>query len=677
MGTARRVLAAAPDQVALAALALTLPVAVTVTFGWFVPWLVAASVLVVGLLLWRIRLTPPKDGAGGEGVVGAATVALLGSLVWIVVQLRYSGEHIAVDRDPAVYALSGLWLTEHPSVTVPMTEAAAASEGIPGARTVGLGFGRSADPLLPEANHTVPGVVAVAGWFGGTQAVLSANVVVAGAALLALYGAGRRVLGPWWALLPPGVLALAMPMAAFSRSTYSEPLSLLLISGAAAALAAALGGPAGRLPRGPLLLAGLFFGAVGLVRIDGGLVLAGAVLALGVAYALVGTDRSDGFTGLAVLAGPGVALVLLGLLDLALGSGNYLSRLAGQAVGVLAAVLLSVGLCAMVVAVGRPVTRWVEDHRRRLAVGAAASVAVVSLLLASRPWWYRPRLFAGQEGFERDIGRLQLREGLPVDGARSYDELSLTWVAWYHGWPAVLLGVAGLSLLAYLALAGARRPLLAVLLPLGVPALLYLVHPAITPDHVWAMRRLVLGAVPLLLVGVAGLMRVTARRGTPGGLLATVGVGLVAVWPLTTWSGLFEVRDRVGQVDEAAAACAQLTDGRVVLAENTPGVDYLPTVRIMCDAQVVQLTPATQQSLADLRARWGGRPLVLLTFDRSGVPWTQPPEEPVHRAALAMWERSLVGPPSQPALWRRVMWVGEVQPDGRVAPVDPVRPDRT
>lgn len=673
MGIARRALVAAPDGVALAALALTLPVAATVTFGWFIPWVVAGLTLVVGLALWRVRL-PPVTGPDGGRAGAAAAIALLGSLGWTAVQLRYAGEYVAVDRDPAVYALTGIWLTDHPSVAIPMTEAAAAADGVAGARTVGLGFGLSADPLLPEANHTVPGVAAVAGWLGGVPAVLAANVVVAGAALVALYGAGRRLLGPWWALLPPALLALMMPMAAFARSTYSEPLSLLLIAGGIGALAYGLDSPATRLPRGPLLLAGLFFGSVGLVRIDGGLSLAGAVLALGVACAVAGAGRREGLTALAVLAGPGVVLVLLGMLDLARNSGNYLSRLSGQAAGVLAAVLVSAMLSAALMSRSVSLAGWVEVRRRRLAVIAAAAVGAVSLLLLSRPWWYQARAFAGQQGFERDIGRLQQREGLPVDGARSYDELTLTWISWYHGWPAVLLGLAGLSLLVYLTLADGRHRLLAVLLPLGAPALLYLVYPSITPDHVWAMRRLLIGAVPLLLVGIAGLAQVVARRGTPGAIAGTVGVALVLVWPLTTWSGLFAVRDRVGQVAEASAACAQVTDGRVVIANRVPGVDYLPTVRIMCDAQVVALNPTTQESLAVLYRAWGGEPLTLLTFEPDAMPWTQPPTEPAHRAVLQMWERSLDGPPSRPVTWRRTMWVGEVQPDGRVAPVEPRRP---
>ena len=123
----------------------------------------------------------------------------------------------------------------------------------------------------------------------------------------------------------------------------------------------------------------------------------------------------------------------------------------------------------------------------------------------------------------------------------------------------------------------------------------------------------------------------------------------------------------IGLATMLAAAAARAD--RVVLANGAPGVDYLPTMRIMCDAQVVQITPTTQQALADLRASWGGEPLTLITFDRDGMPWTRPPEAPAHEARLEMWERSLVDPPAQRTVWRRFMWSGTVLADGTVEPM--------
>jgi len=670
MSSLRRGLVAVPDVVVLVLLALTLPVAVAVTLGWFRPWVVLPGAVVALGLLWRHRVEPVT--AGRAQVLGAA-VAVLGVVVWTVVQLRLSGENIVVDRDPAVYALTGLWLTDHPSVAVPMAEAVRAAQGVDGATTVALGFGRSADPLRPEANHTVPGLVAVSGWVGGTRAVLAANVGVAAVGLLALYAAARRLVGPLWGLLPPTVLALSMPMVAVARSTYSEPLALAMACGAVAVLASRLGRDDWASRRGAFALAGLYAGAVALARVDGGLVLVGAVLAVGVAATLRPVPHTVGLPAMWSLAGAGTALLGLGLLDLALNSGRYLTR-GRELAGVVAIVL---GLATAVA-----LSRWlVRSHRVRdwldgpwgarvptLAGGLTAGLAVV---LLSRPLWMQARRFEGSAGFEADIERYQAAEGLPPDGARSYDELTLTWVSWYHGWPMVLLGLAGVAAMVVVVLRARRLPLLAVLLPLGVPALVYLVYPNITPDHVWAMRRLLVGAVPLLLVGVAFVLAEASRRSRAWLAAALVVAAVVLAWPTTTFSGLYSVRDRVGQLAEAQAGCATIRDGRVVVAGSRPGFDYVATPRIICDAQVVQVTDVTEEALARLVAQWGGQPLSLLTFDPARVPWAVPPAGPVHSSAIAGWERSLVGPPERAPVQERALWAGLVQPDGTVLPVNP------
>ena len=669
MSSVRRGLVAAPDMVVLALLALTLPVAVAVTLGWFVPWLVLPTAVVALGLLWRHRVESLT--AGRAQVLGAVT-AVLGVAAWTLVQLRLTGENIVVDRDPAVYALTGIWLTDHPSVAVPMTDAVRASQGVDGATTVALGFGRSADPLRPEANHTVPGLVAVAGWAGGTRAVLAANVGVAAVALLAFYAAARRLVGPLWGLLPPAVLALSMPMVAVARSTYSEPLALAMACGAVAVLASRLGGDDWTARRGAFVLAGLYAGSVALARVDGGLVLVGAVLVVGAAATLRPVPRVDGTRVLWALVGTGTTLLGLGLLDLALNSGRYLTR-GRELVGVVAIVLAlaaAVALSRWLVRSERS-NRWLDRHRARAPAVAAGLAAGLAVVLLSRPLWLQARRFAGSPGFEADIERYQAAEGLPPDGARSYDELTLTWVSWYHGWPAVLLGLAGVIAIVHAVLRTRRTVLLAVLLPLGVPALVYLLYPTITPDHVWAMRRLLVGAVPLLLVGVAFVLAEAARRSRGWLAVALVAAAVVVAWPTTTFSGLYDVRDRVGQLAEAQAGCATIRDGRVVVAGSRPGFDYVATPRIVCDAQVVQVTDVTQQALARLVAQWGGQPLSLLTFDPARVPWAVPPAAPLHSSAIASWERSLIGAPQRAPVQQRALWAGLVQPDGTVLPVQP------
>lgn len=668
--TLRRALLAVPEGSTLAMLALALPASVAVTAGVFRPWLVVAASAAAFAALWW--LCPPRAPAAGASVA-ATLVAVVGTAGWTAVQLHSTGEYVTVDRDPAVYALTALWLVDNPSVAVPMTEAAQAAADVPGARTVGLGFGQSSDPLHPEFVHTVPAMAAVAGWLGGTDTLLRAPVVLGAAALLGVYSLGRRLLGDWWALLPPAALAVAMPLVAFSRSIYSEPLTLAVVAAGAALLVGLLDGTAPR-PGRTAVLAGLYLGAAGLARIDGALFVAGGLAAVAAWVVLAGPRREDARSVLRGVAAPAVALVGLGMTDMAVNSGNYLARhgvQAGLAVGAMVAAAL---LGWLALGAAPRIRAWLAPRRQRVAAAGAALVALVTIGLLSRPLWLESRTFANDEQMTRDIAQRQAEEGLALDGTRSYDELTLEWAAWYHGWLAVGLGLLGIVVLTYQALAGRRPGVLAVLLTLGAPALLYVVRPSITPDHVWAMRRLVTAVVPLLLVAGTALLARLARSSRLG-LLAGVGAALVVLgWPLAGWSGLVQVRDRVGQVDEAEAACAHAGDGRVVLANGAPGVDYLPTVRVVCDAQVVALSPTTQESLAQLRRAWGGGPLALVTFDVDAMPWTQRPTAPVHEAELAMWERSLIGAPSRPTVWERTMWAGTVLPDGRVEPVPSLPP---
>ena len=84
----------------------------------------------------------------------------------------------------------------------------------------------------------------------------------------------------------------------------------------------------------------------------------------------------------------------------------------------------------------------------------------------------------------------------PVDPTRLYYEISLHWVFWYIGLPAVLLGTLGAAVLARRCLRG-RAP--SWTLPLMIFAwtiVTTLYRPSITPDQPWASRRLVPAVLP-------------------------------------------------------------------------------------------------------------------------------------------------------------------------------------
>ena len=124
----------------------------------------------------------------------------------------------------------------------------------------------------------------------------------------------------------------------------------------------------------------------------------------------------------------------------------------------------------------------------------------VALVLASRPLWMQRNLIEPGSGQAWFIAAAQRAAGVGVDGTRSYDEMTVTWLGWYLGPLTLVLAVAGTALLMRRSIVGWRPEVLVLLATLGIPALLYLIRPAITPDHIWAMRRFLPAVIPAALL---------------------------------------------------------------------------------------------------------------------------------------------------------------------------------
>ena len=133
-----------------------------------------------------------------------------------------------------------------------------------------------------------------------------------------------------------------------------------------------------------------------------------------------------------------------------------------------------------------------EVRAKWLPNAAAVLPFVVLIGLAVRPY-LQPVRHAHLTGTS---GPLQVRLNPPS----VFFALSLHWVFWYIGVPAVLLGTLGAALLARRCLQG-RAP--AWTLPLLVFAWIIvtvLLRPAIVPNQPWASRRLVPAVLPGFIV---------------------------------------------------------------------------------------------------------------------------------------------------------------------------------
>jgi len=677
-GTARhqlmRALVAAPDRLVLAFFWTSLVVAVCILLGIFVPWVVLPVAAVTVVLCWRLAPGPlPTRAPHAWGSFIALAIALL----WFVVQLPYASRYIVVLRDPGFLTLAGLWLSENPGPNMPVGSAEAVAAAVPGVSPYMAPYYLEDGLLHVQGAKLLPGLVAMPGWFAGERGVLAGNLLIGALALIAVYGLARRMMGPLWGLVPVLALACAVPLAVLSRAAYTEPMTVVVIFGGLTLAWSAF--ESGRWWH--LALAGAMIGSSALSRIDGAASVIGLIGALGLVAgaSLAPRVRRRYWIGAAAAALAAVLMVVLGYLDLATNSRYYLRDLSGQ-YSSLIAVLVAVTLFALLLPLGRwadPLRTLVHRHRRGLSFAAAAVAVVVAVVLFTRPWWYTAHLIAAGSPYADFIERMQAAEGLPVDGTRSYDELSVNWLAWYLGWPAVVLGLGGVAALVQRAIRRRDPRLLVVAAVIAAPTALYLWRVSITPDQVWAIRRFLPVSIPGLLVIATWTAREIigrwgrSTRAASGRAVVAAGVaGALIVAPsLTTWGNLFTTVEMGGRLEELRRACALIPDDRVVYVRygNPP---YLATLTTMCGVDGVELQgPPTQEQLAEIRHAWGDRPLTIMTFRSDLVPWTVAEPAPVSVTQVTSWPSRLSSLPSEPLVTPSTLWAGTILEDGSVEPL--------
>ncbi len=628
--SARTRLAAAvtelPSRLPLVLFWLTLVVSVTILLNLFTAAVVLPAVLVLVVLTWR--WAPDRLPASTPALRGAI-LALTGAACWVLIGLRYTAEVMLVERDPGFLTLEGLWLSHNADPDIPIRTAADVLAQIPGARATSDAFWLDGSALTAQGAKAFPGLIATFGWGGGQTAVLGANVVIGGLALLALYDLGRRLLSPYWALLPMAALALTTPMLYFTRAPFTEPVNLVVTFTGLAVIWGAL-----RRPRaGHFVLGGALLGAPALSRIDGAAVAAGLLLGLGL---VAGASRAPqrrrelvrGFVLASVAA---LAMVALGYLDVQVNSTGYLSdhrALYLPLIGLLAGCVVTAGLAILL---GPHLAGWLDRHRRVLAGTAMCGVLAGAVFLASRPlWWeaHRTKPGSGQASF---IASVQASAGVAVDGTRSYDEQTVTWLAWYLGVGTVILAAVGAALMLRESIARRRASLFVLLVTLGVPTLLYLLRPSITPDQIWAMRRFLPAALPMVLLCAVWLLQRAvgwageANRAGGASTLVRVVVTLCCLHlltaPLWTWGGLVIQPEFEGRAQQVDGLCCQVAGSRVVVVRGAEP-PLLPTLRIACDVDVVEVTgPVSAEQLSAIREAWGPGRVLVATGLPGNVPW--------------------------------------------------------
>ena len=667
------VLITLPDRLMTWFLTVSVVVSLALLFGQFRPALVLpVAVLAV---IATTRLVPRAPQLSRIAVAGAGAAVLI-AIGWYLVQRGHTAEMIGLDRDPAQYTLSALYLVHHPTPDVAIDPALPGlAARVPGLLTDFL-EGNSGATNHIQGNDLLPGLLAVFGWLHGTAGVLTGNVAIGALALLSVYALSRRILGPLWGLAPMVLLAVTMPLAAFSRMPYTEPTALIFVCGMLVALWVGVERRNTRL----FALAGAFAGATMIARIDGGLtIVAGlaavSLLAIGPVTA---ARRRDGRVSLLVFLWGAVPAGALGWLDLKVHSPKYLQNLSGELNPVLKAIPLVLVL-GLAVSLLRPVTgrlaSWLSVHRRGVGIAAGIVVAIACIAMVTRPLWLVDHFIKNRDGgdYIGAVAARQQAEGLPIDGTRSYDEMTISWQAWYLSWPIVIAALLGAVLMA---VHFCRRRDAKMFVVWTVPVLVgavYLNKISITPDQIWALRRLLPVVIPATAIAAVFAFRTVILALPRFRFLGVVAMVFLLVHPATTWGKMFDSREGVGEYDLVQQVCAKAGSGLIVQAGPYPIMgSALPALQQLCSTKVVSIQQPTASSMADIRAAWTGGPITVVAFFPDAVTWSKPidPDKPVARVIFSRWESVLSRRPAKLNLQQVSAWLGTLNADGTVAPLN-------
>ncbi|WP_304451710.1 hypothetical protein [Nocardiopsis sp. YSL2] len=638
-----------------------------------VPAVVAACALVPRLIPEPGPRRPGTKGADDDlWSVVALVLVLAIAVAFAAVQILYHAEALVIRRDPASYAMYTAWIAENGYLPIPQQRELIAGDD-PALSYQSLAHYQRDDVIWPQFMAGAPLLTSIGYWLGGLTGMLVTTPVLGALGVLTFGGLTARLVGPRWAPLAALVLALCLPQQWVSRFTYSEPVTQILLLGGLVLAYDALARRTALTDRwsGAHTLAaaaGLSFGLGLVVRID---VLRDLLPVVG-------------FVGLLLLARRGQALPLLG--GLAVGVGLGLHAGFGLSLPYLEYLedsldpLLLISGAVVAVTVAATAALWRSGvprvHRVRWLPEA---VAVLSLLVmvgfAIRPLLW-PDYGHGSDFTDNWVAYVQGREGLLVEGSRTYYDMSLYWVGWYVGLGTVLFASLGVALL--LRRVVLRRdpqwvlPLMLLLWTVATT----LLRPAITPDHPWASRRLIVLVIPAFVLlavwfaawltrycaAVADEQDRPARVHAIPAVVAVTAVGVMVVPTAVTAAGIMGYRQDVGTVEATHRLCDAIPpDASVVAVDSDLASGYMPLVRNVCGVPTAELTDPTPEAadrvVEQIHSR--GRDAVLAATRAEAlqaVAGGVEPERPFDVTA-AMDPSTLMEPPTGHWTFRGSVWV--------------------
>jgi hypothetical protein len=288
--------------------------------------------------------------------------------------------------------------------------------------------------------------------------------------------------------------------------------------------------------------------------------------------------------------------------------------------------------------------------------------------------------------FQSAIAAYQLAEGLPIDPSRLYYEISLRWVFWYVGVPAVILGTIGAAILVRRCTRGQLPTWTLPLAAFAWAIFSTLYRPAITPDQPWASRRLVPAVLPgfvLLAVwavswGVGKLRERGFGEFGRGVVVACCAAALVIPAAITSFGltlqgglsadGLALKKTYQGEITAVHSLCAALPRNASVIfidsGQSKAGFELAEVVRGMCGLPTAIAEFGSAQPLMPaIRKIWAaGRQPVLLDGDAAGLDGVGGPPRNVMRLHTSIDGNTLTAAPTKTTPFNLTVWMTEPSP---------------
>src|SRR5882724_10252605 len=164
----------------------------------------------VALVAW-----PRRPALRPERVVAGVTLPAIGMCLvaggFAAWNGLYAGHHVAIGRDPGVYAVTGKWMATDGTLAIPTGPEWSAKD--PGARVETLGlYAEDGSRLEFQFSHLTSVLLAEADNIGGDRLMFRVPALLGGLALCAVYAVGcLLVRRPWLVLAAVTALALSLP----------------------------------------------------------------------------------------------------------------------------------------------------------------------------------------------------------------------------------------------------------------------------------------------------------------------------------------------------------------------------------------------------------------------------------------------------------------------------------